>query len=249
MENAQLSLDIIANNLANIDTPGFKESKAEFADLLYQTLRQVGADAGAGEASPTGIEIGYGSQLVSTSKIFTQGRLQSTDSQFDMAIDGDGFFEVQRPDGSVAFSRAGDLKVNAQGQVTTTAGYLVQSSFGTIPAGAKLSVSENGQATVTLSDGSTQTFRIQLTRFANPSGLSSIGSNLLIETPGSGTPEIGNPGESGFGAIRQGFIEKSNVNAVNQMVKMILAQRAYEMNAKTIQASDDMLATTNHLKR
>ena len=249
MENQQLNLDIIANNLANINTPGFKKSEAEFSDLLYQTLKTMGADSGAGAAGPSGIEIGYGSQLVATNKVFTQGSLKATEDQFAMAIEGDGFFEVQLTDGTSAYTRAGNFKVDSTGQMVTSGGLVVQSSFGAIPAGSTLAVMSNGQATVALPGGGTQTFRIQLTRFANPSGLKSLGGSLLKETPASGTPEVGNPSESGFGQIMQRHLESSNVNAVDEMVKMIIAQRAYEMNSKAIQAADDGLQLTAHLKR
>jgi len=249
MENEQTNLDVIANNLANINTPGFKRSKAEFSDLLYQTLRTVGADAGSGDAAPTGIEIGNGSQLVSASKVFTQGSLEHTGRELDLAIDGDGFIEVQRPDGSSAYTRAGNLKVNSSGQVTTSNGFVVQSNFQTIPSGSRITIASNGQTTVTLPSGSAQNFRIQLTRFANPAGLKNIGNNLLLETPASGSPEIGNPDENGFGSIIQSHIEKSNVSAVQSMVDMIIAQRSYEMNSKSIQTSEEMLGVINHLKR
>jgi flagellar basal-body rod protein FlgG len=249
MEAQQLNLNTIANNLANANTTGYKRSKIEFQDLLYQKPRTAGADSGGGNVVPTGIELGNGSKVVSTAKVFTQGQLKQTGEKMDIAIDGDGFFEVQRADGTKAYTRDGGLKIDGQGRVVTSDGYQVASGFQPIPTGATgVTMSNTGEVTVT-SSGGNQSFRIQLTRFANPSGLRSLGGNLYEETPASGTAETGNPGEAGFGAIQQGFIETSNVNIVEEMVNMIQAQRAYEINSKAIQTSDQMLENINQLKR
>ena len=249
MEAQQLNLNNIANNLANANTNGFKRSKIEFQDLLYQKPRAQGSDAGAGNLVPTGVEIGNGSRVVSTSKVFSQGQLKQTDGNYDIAIDGEGFFEVKKADGTSAFTRDGALKVDNQGRVTTSDGLTVLSGFGTIPTGtSSVTIAPNGKATIQGTSGSS-TFQIQLTRFANAAGLHSVGGNLYEETPASGAPETGNCGEQGFGTVVQGYVESSNVNIVEEMVNMIQAQRAYEINSKAIQTSDEMLGKVSELKR
>lgn len=249
MEAQQLNLNTIANNLANVNTPGFKRSKIEFQDLLYQKPRNAGAESGGGNVVPTGIEVGNGSRVGATSKVFTQGQLTSTGEQLDIAIQGDGFFEIQRPDGTIAYTRDGSFKRNASGQVVTADGLPVLSGFQPIPSGTtSINVSETGEVTIQSSSGN-QTFRMQLARFANPAGLRSLGGNLYEESAASGTPETGNPGEQGFGTIMQGYIESSNVNIVEEMVNLIVAQRAYEINSKSIQTSDEMLQNVANMKR
>lgn len=249
MEAQQMNLDTIANNLANVNTPGFKRSKIEFQDLLYQKPRSAGSDAGGGNIVPTGIEIGNGARVASTSKEFTQGQLTSTGGNLDLAIQGDGFYEVQQPDGTTAYTRDGSLKLNATGQVVTSDGLPVLGGFQPIPSGTtSISVAQTGEVTLQSASG-TQTFRLTLTRFANPGGLRSLGGNLYQETPASGTPETGNAGEQGFGTIMQGYVESSNVNLVEEMVNLITAQRAYEINSKSIQASDEMLQNVAQMKR
>ena len=248
MEAQQLNLNTIANNLANVNTPGFKRSKIEFQDLLYQKPRAVGSDSGGGNKVPTGIEVGNGSRVASSSKLFTQGQLTNSGSSMDLAIQGDGFFEVQRSDGTIGYTRDGSFKLSAQGQVVTVDGLPVLSGFQTVPPGATLTIAANGQATIQGPSG-TQNFRLTLTRFANPSGLSSMGANMYEETPASGTPETGNPGEQGFGSTLQGYVEGSNVNIMEEMVNLIVAQRAYEINSKSIQTSDEMLQNVNQMKR
>ena len=249
MEAQQLNLNTIANNLANVNTPGFKRSKIEFQDLLYQKPRESGSDSGGGNLVPTGIEIGNGSRVASTSKVFTQGQLSSTGEKLDVAIQGDGFFEVQRADGTIAFTRDGSFKLNAQGQVVTVDGLPVLSGFQPIPTGTgAISISENGEVTLQ-GPGGTQSFTITLARFGNPSGLRSLGGNLYEETAASGTPEMGKPGEQGFGRTIQGYTETSNVNIVEEMVNLIVAQRAYEINSKSIQTSDEMLQNIANMKR
>jgi len=249
MEAQQLNLNTIANNLANVNTTGFKRSKIEFQDLLYQKPRSAGAEAAGGNVIPTGIEIGNGSRVAATSKVFTQGQVTQTGKELDIAIQGDGFFEVQRPDGTTAYTRDGAFKLNASGQVVTSDGLPVLSGFQAVPTGTtSISIAETGEVTVEGASGS-QTYRISLTRFANPAGLKSLGGNLYEETNASGTPEQGNPGEQGFGQVLQRYLEGSNVNIVEEMVNLIVAQRAYEINSKSIQTSDEMLQNVAQMKR
>ncbi len=249
MEAQQLNLNTISNNLANVNTPGFKRSKIEFQDMLYQKPRGAGAEAGGGNLVPTGIEIGNGSRVAATSKVFTQGQVTATGERLDIAIQGDGFLEVQRPDGTSAFTRDGSLKLSPGGQITTSDGLPVLNGFQAVPAGTtNINISDNGEVTYQGANGS-QTFRITLTRFANPSGLGSLGGNLYEETPASGTPETGSPGEEGYGSVLQGYTETSNVNIVEEMVNLIIAQRAYEINSKSIQTSDEMLQNVAQMKR
>ncbi len=249
MEAQQLNLNTISNNLANVNTPGFKRSKIEFQDLLYQKPRTSGADAGGGNVIPTGIEVGNGSRVSATAKIFTQGQLTQTGEKLDIAIQGDGFFEVQKADGTLAYTRDGTFKLSPNGQITTNDGLLVLSGFQPAPNGTtEISISESGDVTYG-SSGGNQTFRLTLTRFANPSGLRSLGGNRYEETPASGAPEQGAPNEQGFGGTLQGYIESSNVNVVEEMVNLIIAQRAYEINSKSIQTSDEMLQNIANMKR
>jgi len=249
MESQQMNLDVIANNLSNVNTTGFKRSKVEFQDLLYEVSRKPGADQGGGNYLPTGIQVGHGSRPVATSKIFTNGELSKTGERLDMAVQGDGFFEIQMPDGTRAYTRDGAFKTAADGRVMTSDGLVVQSGFQPIPEGTtSVTISSNGEVNLA-GTGGAQSFRIQLTRFSNPSGLESIGRNLFKETPSSGAPETGSPGENAFGEIAQGYLEMSNVKVVEEMVKLIMAQRAYEVNAKAVQASDEMMQLSNNLRR
>ena len=249
MQSQQTNLDVIANNLANVNTTGSKKAKAEFQDLLYQTTRSAGADQGNGNQLPTSLQIGHGSRLVSTSKVFTTGELTSTGERLDVAIHGDGFFEVQLPDGTRAYTRDGGLKTDSTGRITTSDGLPLQGGFQPIPAGTtNITISSNGDVTTQGSSGK-QTFKVQLVRFANPAGLDAAGHNLFKETTASGTPEIGTPGENGFGELQQGYLEMSNVKVVEEMVNMILAQRAYEVNSKAVQSADEMMQMSNNLRR
>lgn len=249
MEAQQNNLNTIANNLANANTTGFKRSKIEFQDLIYQRPRAVGAEAGGGTVVPTGVEMGNGARVVSTAKVFTQGQLKQTGEKFDIAIQGDGFLQVQRPDGTFGYTRDGALKVDNQGRVITSDGLIVLSGFQPIPPGTTaVSFASNGEATIEGANG-TQNFRIQLARFPNPSGLRSAGGNIYEETPASGVADIANPSENGMGSILQGFLETSNVSVIEEMVNMIQAQRAYEVNSKSIQTSDEMLGQIAQLKR
>jgi flagellar basal-body rod protein FlgG len=217
--------------------------------MLYQKQRQVGAEQGAGTQLPAGVEIGNGTQVASTAKIFTQGQLTQTGEKMDVAIQGDGFFEVQMPDGTTAYTRDGGLKVSADGAVVNNDGNPVLSGFQPIPVDAQnVSISPTGEVTIQ-TPGGTQNFQIQLVRFNNPAGLTSMGGNLYQETEASGAPTLGNPGEAGFGSLLQKHLETSNVNVAEEMVNMILAQRAYEVSAKAIQTSDQLLEMTNSIKR
>jgi len=249
MQSQQLNLDVISNNLANVNTTGFKKNKIEFQDLLYQTLRSSGADQGGGNTVPAGLQVGHGSRAVSTAKIFTDGELTRTGERLDVAIQGDGFFEVQMPDGTRAFTRDGAFKTSADGRVTTSDGFPVLGGFQPIPAGTTgITISPNGEVTTQGANGQ-QSFRVTMVRFANPSGLNSLGRNLYKESDSSGAAEAGSPGENGFGSLQQGYLELSNVKVVEEMVNLIIAQRAYEVNSKAVQASDEMMQISNNLRR
>jgi len=249
MEAQQLNLNNIANNIANVNTTGYKRQKIEFQDMLYQNPKAAGGESGSGAIVPVGVELGNGTRVASTAKIHTQGQLTQTDEKMDVAIEGAGFFQVQRSDGTTVYTRDGAFKVTSDGQVTNSDGMLIQSGFQAVPTDATdVYISSNGYVTVDTPNGESS-FRLQLVRFANPAGLKSLGGNLYEETPASGAPEIGNPGESGFGSLRQGFLELSNVDVVEEMVNMIVAQRAYEINSKSIQTADEMLSRINQLKR
>jgi flagellar basal-body rod protein FlgG len=249
MQSQQMNLDVISNNLANVNTTGFKKSKIEFQELLYQTSRAAGSDAGGGNELPTGLQIGQGSRPVATAKIFTTGDLTQTGGNLDVAIQGNGFFEVQQPDGTIAYTRDGALKTAADGRIVTSDGLPLQGGWQAVPAGTtNITISSNGQVTYTTASGRTN-FRVQMVRFNNPAGLESLGGNLYKETAASGSPELGNPGEAGYGSLNQGYLEMSNVKVVEEMVNLILAQRAYEVNSKAVQASDEMMQQSNNLKR
>lgn len=249
MESQQMNLDVIANNLANVNTTGFKKSQIEFQDLLYQTSRQAGSEQGAGNQLPTGLQVGHGSRAVATSRIFTTGELSQTGEKLDVAIAGDGFFQVQLPDGSQAYTRDGAFKVSSTGTIVTSEGLQVIGGFPPIPAQTTgISISPNGEISLTDATGTKPNGRINLIRFNNPSGLDAIGRNLFKETPASGAPETGNPAENGFGELQQGYLEMSNVKVVEEMVKLIMAQRAYEVNSKAIQAADEMMQQSNNLR-
>jgi flagellar basal-body rod protein FlgG len=248
MQAQQLSLDVIANNLANVQTTGFKKSKIEFQDLLYQTTRSAGASQGGETQLPTGIQVGHGAQPVATAKIFTTGELTSTDEQWDIAIQGDGFFRVTLPSGELAYTRDGAFKRNSIGALTTSDGLALDGGI-VVPEGARsIDISPGGEVTIVTADGNEVT-ELRLHRFSNPAGLESMGRNLYRETDASGEAEEGKPNEQGFGALAQGYLEKSNVKVIEEMVNMIVTQRAYEVNSKSVKAADDMMEITNNLKR
>ena len=251
MQAQTTNIDVISNNLANVNTAGFKRSRADFQDLLYETMRPPGTSTPGGGQVPTGIQIGHGTRTVATQKIFVQGDFQHTQNELDMAIEGPGFFQVTQANGDISYSRAGNFKIDGEGRIVSPDGFLLEPEI-TIPTDAlSVSISTDGTVSV-LQPGQTQPTdvgSIELVRFVNPAGLQSIGRNLFVQTPASGDPTTGVPGEDGFGTIAQGYLEMSNVSVVDEMVNMITAQRAYEINSKAIQAADDMLQTANGLKR
>jgi len=250
MQSQQMNLDVIANNLANVNTTGFKRSKIEFQDLLYQTNRAAGAEQGSGNQLPAGLQVGHGSRPVATARIFTDGELTETDAPLNVAIHGEGFFEVQMPDGTRAYTRAGSFKTSKDGSITTDEGLNLLGGFQPVPTGTKdISIAPTGVVTYTAANGSSTNYRVQLVRFVNPGGLEAMGRNLYRESGSSGQAEPGSPGENGFGELSQGYLEMSNVKVVEEMVNLIQAQRAYEVNAKAVQAADEMLQQGNNLRR
>lgn len=242
MESQQTNIDVISNNLANVSTNGFKRSRPVFEDLVYQTLRQPGSQASQQTQVPSGLQIGTGARPVATERMHIQGNLQQTGNSLDLAIQGNGFFQVQLPDGTLAYTRDGAFQVNSEGTVVTANGDILQPQI-TIPEDAvAISIAKDGTVTITQPGNTTTTQGpIQLTNFINPTGLQSIGDNLYLETVSSGTPNASNPGLNGLGTLQQGFVETSNVNVVEELINMIQAQRAYEINSRSIQASDQML--------
>ena len=243
LDAQQIQMDVIANNLANVSTNGFKRARAVFEDLLYQTIRQPGAQSSQQTQLPSGLQLGTGVRPVATERVFSQGNLQQTGNPLDIAIQGTGFFHVLMPDGSNAYTRDGSFQVNAQGQMVTSSGFPVQPAI-TIPAGASsVTVGRDGVVSVTRagSAAATQVGALQLANFINPAGLQSMGENLYIESSSSGTPSTGAPGANGLGLLNQNYVETSNVNVVEELVKMIQTQRAYEINSKAIQSTDQML--------
>jgi flagellar basal-body rod protein FlgG len=243
MEAQQTQLDAISNNLANVSSNGYKRSHVVFEDLMYQNLRQAGANSSEQTTLPTGLQAGLGTRAVASSRNFAQGNLQQSTNPFDLAVRGSGFFHVQMPDGTAAYTRDGSFQVDAQGVLVTNNGYPVQPGI-TIPTGAQnVTVAQDGTVSVTLSgQAQAQTVgQLQLVSFVNPAGLEPKGQNLFTETTASGTASAGAPGLNGLGSIQQGFVETSNVNVVEELVSMIQTQRAYELNSKAIQTSDQML--------
>ena len=249
MTAQQMIVDTIANNLANMNTAGFKRSTIDFQDLVYLKLQEPGIEVASGVEAPSGLELGCGVRPVSTLKIFTQGELENTGRELDACIQGDGFFKVRLPGGDERYTRDGSFRSNADGQLVTASGYVVEPGI-TIPQDAR-SVSIGADGTVTVFKGSDSTAtslgQITLVRFPNAPGLTSEGGNLLAETPASGSPTEGTPGEDGFGSIQQSFLERSNVQMVTELVNLITAQRAYEINSRAIRAGDEMLSITNRL--
>ena len=243
LDAQQTQLDVVSNNLANVSTNGFKRSRAVFEDLLYQTIRPAGAQSSQQTQVPEGLQVGTGVRMVATARLHTQGNLQQTANQFDLAVSGSGFFQIQMPDGTNAYTRDGSLHIDAQGQLVNSNGYSLSPAI-TIPANAQsVTVAPDGTISVTQQGAAApvQVGTVQLANFINPAGLHSLGQNVYGETAASGTPTVGTPGTNGLGTINQGFVETSNVNVVEEMVSMIQTQRAYEINSKAIQASDQML--------
>lgn len=243
LDAQQTQMDVIANNLANVSTNGFKRSRAVFEDLLYQNIRQPGAQSSQQTQLPSGLQLGTGVRPVATERNFTQGNLQQTSNDKDVAIQGAGFFQVLLPDGTTAYTRDGSFQVDSQGQLVTASGFPVQPSI-TIPANAtSMTIGRDGVVSVTQAGSatSTQVGALQLATFINPAGLMAKGENLYVETTASGNPNTNTPGTNGAGLLSQGYVETSNVNVVEELVNMIQTQRAYEINSKAISTSDQML--------
>ena len=252
MSAQQMVLDNTANNLANLNTTGFKRTQVDFQDLLYSTIRQPGSLSVQGQQLPTGVQIGNGVRVAGTTRLFTTGTLQNTGNQLDMAIEGDGFFQITNPAGGFRYTRDGSFRVNSTNQLVTADGYLVQPAI-TFPSDwMTASIGSDGTISVTTAGApttSTQLGKLTVTRFPNPAGLSGEGRNLYAETPASGTPQPFTAGQNGTGNLRGGFLEQANVDVVQEMVNLIQAQRAYEFNTKAIKVADEMLSYSNDLVR
>ena len=250
LDAQQTNIDVISNNLANVSTNGFKRTRAVFEDLLYQTMRQPGAQSSQQTQLPSGFQLGTGVRPVAAERIHTQGKLQQTGNSLDVAINGRGFFQILMPDGSTAYTRDGSFQMDNQGQVVTSSGYQVQPAL-TIPADAlSVTIAKDGTVSVTQPGNPPQTTQIgniQLVNFVNPAGLQSMGENLYVETASSGAPQPNTPGTNGLGVLNQGYVETSNVNVAEELVNMIQAQRAYELNSKAITVSDQMLQRLTQL--
>lgn len=252
MQGQQMNIDVISNNLANVNTPGYKRARADFQDLLYQTLNSPGSMSSSGNAYPTGIQVGLGSRVVSTEKIFQQGNFKETSNPLDLLVEGDGFFQLQTPNGDTVYTRSGSFRLDAQGRIANSEGWLLTPAV-TIPSSAsEITVGSDG--TVSITNGETGAVEdlgspITLVRFPNPAGLKALGRSAYASTAAAGDAISGTAGSLGMGAIQQGFIEMSNVNVVEEMVNLIAGQRAYEISSKAIQASDEMLQTANNVKR
>ena len=252
MAAQELTVQVISNPIANLRPTGFKRQRAQFQDLLYETLRRAGtATSDQNTMVPSGVQLGSGVKTASTARVMTQGTLTQTEKQYDVAIRGEGFIQVLLPDGRTAYSRDGSMELDGTGQLVTHDGYVVQPNI-VVPATAQsVSISATGQVQATVT-GQTQPQvlgQLQLAHFINKEGLESIGDNLFIETTASGAPQTGNPGSDGLGNLQQGYLEEANVNAVTEISSLIAAQRAYEMNAKVVTASDQMLSTTSQMFR
>lgn len=249
MIGQQNYLDVISNNIANVNTTGFKKSRVEFQDMLSQVVKTPGAMINQGTFQPVGIEYGLGVKTAATTKVFSQGTAISTDRNLDIAIQGEGFLQVMKTDGTLAYTRDGSLHLDSMGQLCTTDGYLIQPQT-QIPADAKeIDITDDGNISVTVGSDTTQSIAgtIQLARFQNPSGLLSIGHNLYVETAGSGNPIQDTPGQNGMGTIAQNFLEGSNVQIVEELIGLIKAERAFESNSKIISTSSDILRQTNQM--
>jgi flagellar basal-body rod protein FlgG len=251
MQAQALNLDVISNNLANVNTAGFKKSRAEFQDLLYETIRPAGTPSSQDSEVPAGIQLGHGTRPSTVLKIFSQGNMENTQNELDLAIEGDGFFQIALPNGETAFTRDGAFKLDSDGRMVNSDGFALEPEI-TIPSDA-LSISVGLDGTVSVLQAgettSSEIGTIELARFINPAGLISMGKNLFMTSEASGDEMTGTAGEDGLGTLAQGFLEMSNVSVVDEMVNMITAQRAYESNSKAIQAADEMLQLANNVKR
>jgi flagellar basal-body rod protein FlgG len=248
LDAQQTRLAVTSNNLANVSTSGFKKGRAVFEDLLYQNIRQVGGSTSQDTQAPSGLHLGTGVRVVATEKMYSQGGLSQTGNAMDVAVEGRGFFQIQLPDGTTAYTRDGSFQLNAQGQMVTSSGYILQPGI-SIPDGAQsISIGKDGVVTVRVSGqpAPVQVGQLQLTDFINPAGLMPLGENLLVESAASGAAQTGTPGQNGLGTTFQGALEGSNVNVVEELVNMIETQRAYEMNSKAIATTDQMLEYVNN---
>jgi flagellar basal-body rod protein FlgG len=247
----ELNVEVISNNIANMRTTGFKRQRADFQDLLYQTLRRVGsATSDQGTVVPAGLEIGSGVKTVATPRVMSQGNVSPTEKELDVAIRGEGFFQVQLPDGRIGYTRDGAFQIDSEGNFVNPDGYRLEPGI-TVPQDAKdISISTSGQVQAYVGTDTSPTDLGQLTiaRFVNKAGLRAIGDNMFLETEASGAPQIGNPNDASFGNLLQGYLEQANVNAVSEISDLIAAQRAYEMNARVIKAADEMLSSTSNLR-
>ena len=251
MQSQQINIDVIANNLANVNTTGFKKSRPEFQDLMYQNLKTVGAPSTNSTTIPTGMQIGLGSKAAAITKVFTAGNITQSGNDLDLAIEGDGFFQIKMTDGTTAYTRDGAFNKDSQGRMVNADGYPLTPEI-VIPNNAtKVTIGNDGTVSVLQAGQTTPTTvgTIQLATFSNPAGLSSMGHNLYQATDSSGTANTGTAGQNGIGTISQGFLEMSNVSVMEEMVNMIVSQRAYETNSKAVQAADEMLQQTNNIKR
>lgn len=251
MKANQTFVDNISHNLSNVNTTGFKKQKIEFEDLMYQNLQRPGGELEDGNRAPVGIQIGLGTRVVATNRMFMQGNLEATGNQTDVAIEGEGFFQVRMPNSEVCYTRNGAFKVNSEGYLTTSQGYMLEPTVN-IPDDTKsLTISPTGEIAVVRNDDGTPEIigQLELARFINPAGLSADGGNIFSQTAASGVPIVGEPGEEGLGNVKNQYVEMSNVQMVEEMVGMIIAQRAYEISSKAITTSDEMLQTASALKR
>lgn len=248
----QLNVDTIAHNLANVNTTGFKKSRVNFQDLLYETLQPAGSETTTGATIPEGVQVGHGVRPASIAKLFTQGNMIQTGNELDLVIEGDGFFQIELPDGTIAYTRDGNFKLNNDGTIQTVDGFALEPGI-TVPEDhEQITVNSDGTVSVKVPGQSAETNvgQIQLARFINPAGLDArLGRNLLLETEASGPPVLGQPGEEGIGFLEQGFLENSNVQVVEEIIQLIIAQRAYEASSKVVQTSDEMLQTANNVRR
>jgi len=246
----QTLVDVIANNLANVNTTGFKRSQIDFQDLLYDKVKESGTEVAPGVNTPTGLEVGSGVRVGSTLKVFSLGELQNTGRKLDIAVRGNGFLQVLLPNGDIRYTRDGSLETNANGQLVTLTGYTLDPPISVPSDAASVDIGPDGGVNVIDAAGSRSVVgTIQLVRFTNPAGLTNQGDNLFASTDASGEPVLGMPGQDGLGTIQAGFLEKSNVQMVNELVNLITAQRAYEINSRAIKAGDDMLRETNSIFR
>jgi len=251
MNAQQMCIDVVANNLANTNTSGFKTSRLNFQDLVYQNMSMAGAPSSDTTQIPNGMQVGLGTRATDTGKLFTQGTFQQTDNPLNMAIEGEGFFQVTLPDGSVGYTRDGNFKIDGEGNIVTADGYKLEPSIAIPTDATGIQIGQDGTVSVTQAGSSDpqEVGKITLVKFANPAGLMAVGRSILKETPASGSPVVGTPGTDGLGTVVSGFLEMSNVDVVKEMVEMIRAQRAYQINSRVIRGVDEMLGTVADIKR